>query len=155
MLAITPTIPIKQISKFATIASLAIFIVYFSGVFQFFYKFDNLVHGFDDVLACMKPNHLLKTIVSQEQVFSAWPPVDQHTHAYYVAQKGGYDPLIHGGEHFAIRAVKTFSDTPGIGDYDYLLIQSDGIKAVNIPAGLKQICHNAKWRLFSKSSEVQ
>ena len=100
------------------------------------------------------------TFVNRNPSRQSWAPVGWHTHAYYLAEKGGYDDQVFASsQHVPIRPVRPLRrsrDAEGrllLGDFDYLLVQhDDALRDVPTPPDASLQAQHSHWSLYRKST---
>ena len=129
-------------------------------LYAFWAEFDRSIRPFESILAQMEPNKSLTTLVRRSPFHGSWAPVQWHTHAYYLAEKGGFDDNVFRGQQHVpclpVRRSWRWTDPAKqivLGDFDYLLVQrDDALRDVPTPSDGVLHAQAAGWMLFRKST---
>jgi len=143
---------LRRIVPYAVVAPVAGFWV---AMMLFFGKADALARPFDDVLARLEPGRTLNVATTYGPVGSSWPPILTCTHAWALAEKGGYDAAVFADQYQPISPLRTFdgqadpSQPLRVGEFDYLLVQELG-EPIPEPLDGERVVESGAWRLYRK-----
>ncbi len=147
-----PAEPPLRLRQASGIAVAVLTLLHVAALISLWQRFDRDTAQFDEILALMQPSRTLRTVVTQEAFEDAWPPLQLHTHAYYVTRGGAFDSRLFAGGHMPIRVSRTpkppAGNDAGLGEYDYVLVQG---AAHPIETGLRSsslLGEVGRWRLY-------
>ena len=147
--------------RWISVFLLATYCVHVGALMTLWGKFDRSTRMFEPILAEMKPNQSLLPVMRQSSFESAWPPLQLHVHAYYLASGGAFDVAVSSGGNLPIRQVKETKilsqPLSGIqlGEFRYLLVQSSPNLRQDIqPKDGRLVARSGVWALYEKIGQT-